>query len=131
MPHVSRKPAPEKTAPLVHTIKSFMEANGLSLRKTASGIGIGASHLSEILNGEKVPDAGVCNAIADFLGIPRVQAYGLAGWLNLGEQDDQQLDTLLSAFAGSPDQLAKLKWIYFSIGDRTARDDFLQWVQRR
>lgn len=130
MPHVSRKPSPQKTAPLVQTIKSYMEANGFSLRKTASGIGIGASHLSEILNGEKVPDAGVCNAIADFLGIPRVQTYGLAGWLDIGEQDKKELDTLFSPFADSPEQLAKLKWIYFSIGDRTAREDFLRWVQQ-
>ena len=131
MPHVSRKPAPHKTAPLVRTIKSYMETNGLSLRKTASGIGIGASHLSEILNGEKVPDAGVCNAIADYLGIPRVQAYGMAGWLDLSEQDDSTLTALLAPFSNSPEQLAKLKWIYFSIGDRAAREDFLQWVQQR
>lgn len=131
MPHISRKPSPQKTAPLIKTIKSFMEAKKLSLRKTAIGIGIGASHLSEILNGEKVPDAGVCNAIADFLGIPRVQAYGLAGWLDLDEQDEQTLTDLLAPFASSPEQLARLKWIYFSIGDRTAREEFLQWVQRR
>ncbi len=131
MPHVSRKPSPQKTAPLIKTVKSFMEARNLSLRKTALGIGIGASHLSEILNGEKVPDAGVCNAIADFLGIPRVQAYGLAGWLNLDEQDDPAVTTLLAPFASSPEQLAQLKWIYFSIGDRTAREDFLQWMQQR
>ncbi len=131
MPHVSRKPEPHKTAPLIRTIKSYMEKNGLSLRKTASGIGIGASHLSEILNGEKVPDAGVCNAIADYLGIPRVQVYGLAGWLDLGEQDDQALTALLTQSAASPEQLNKLKWIYFSIGDRAAREDFLQWVQQR
>ncbi|KPL80638.1 hypothetical protein ADN01_10860 [Levilinea saccharolytica] len=92
---------------------------------------IGASHLSHLMNGEKAPDAGVCNAIADFLGIPRVHAYGLAGWLDLDEQDDQALTALLTPFANSPEQLAKLKWIYFSIGDRAAREDFLQWVQQR
>lgn len=131
MPHVSRKPSPQKSVPLVKTLREFMETNGLSLRKTASCIGIGASHLSEILNGEKVPDAGVCNSMADFLGIPRVHAYGLAGWLDLDEQDDQALTTLLTPSADSPEQLTKLKWIYFSIGDRAAREDFLKWVQQR
>jgi transcriptional regulator with XRE-family HTH domain len=92
-------------------------------------MGIGASHLSNILNGEKVPDAGVCNAIADFLGIPRVQVYGLAGWLDLGEQDDEALTILLTSFTATPEQLSQLKWIYYSIGDKTARCDFLNWVQ--
>ena len=131
MPHVSRKPSPQKSAPLVKTLREFMGANGLSLRKTASSIGIGASHLSEILNGAKVPDAGVCNAMADFLGIPRVHAYELAGWLDLNELDDQILTSVLEPVAETTDQLKKLKWIYYSIGDQTAREEFLRWVQQK
>lgn len=128
MSPVSRKPSPSRSVRLADFIQSRLEADKLSLRKAAKGIGIAPSHLSSILNGEKTPDAGVCNAIADFLGIPRVQAYGLAGWLDLGEQDDQELDTLLSPLADSTEQFQKLKWIYFSIGDRAAREDFLKWV---
>lgn len=131
MSPVSRKPSPSRSVRLADFIQSRLEADKLSLRKAAKGIGIAPSHLSSILNGEKTPDAGVCNAIADFLCIPRVQAYGLAGWLDLGEQDDQELDTQLSSLADSPEQLKKLKWIYFSIGDRAAREDFLKWVQKR
>lgn len=128
MAPVSRKPSPSRSVRLADSIQSRLEADQLSLRKAAKGIGIAPSHLSSILNGEKTPDAGVCNAIADFFGIPRVQAYGLAGWLDLGEQDDHALDTLLTPFADTPEQLSKLKWIYFSIGDRAAREDFLKWV---
>jgi transcriptional regulator with XRE-family HTH domain len=106
-----------------------MEVNEISLRKAAKQMGIGASHLSNILNGEKVPDAGVCNAIADFLGIPRVQVYGLAGWLDLGEQDDEALTILLTSFTATPEQLSQLKWIYYCIGDKAARGNFLNWVQ--
>jgi len=49
----------------------------------------------------KVPDAGVCNAIADFLWNSRVQVYGLAGWLDLGEQDDEALTILLTSFTAT------------------------------
>jgi len=101
MPHISRKPSIESTTFLITTVKKYMEVNAISLRKAAKQMGIGASHLSNILNGEKVPDAGVCNAIADFLGIPRVQVYGLAGWLDLGEQDDEALTILLTSFTAT------------------------------
>ncbi len=131
MPHISRKPSPVKSAPLMLLLKKHLEESGISIRKASSLMHIGASHLSHLMNGEKAPDAGVCNAIADFLGIPRVHAYGLAGWLDLDEQDDQALTALLAPFANSPEQLTKLKWIYLSIGDRAAREDFLKWVQQR
>ncbi len=131
MPHISRKPSPVKSAPLMLLLKKHLEEKGISIRRASSQMHIGASHLSHLMNGEKAPDAGVCNAIADFLGIPRVHAYGLAGWLDLDEQDDQTLTALLAPFADSPEQLTKLKWIYLSIGDRVAREDFLRWVQQR
>lgn len=129
MPHISRKPQPEKSAPLASTLKEFLVVQGISVRKAAAQMNIGASHLSHIMKSEKVPDAGVCNAIADFLGIPRVQVYGLAGWLDLGEQDDEALTILLTSFTATPEQLSQLKWIYYSIGDKAARGDFLNWVQ--
>lgn len=131
MPHISRKPSPVKSAPLMLLLKKHLEEKGISIRRASSQMNIGASHLSHLMNGEKAPDAGVCNAIADFLGIPRVHAYGLAGWLDLDEQDDQALTALLAPFANSPEQLTKLKWIYLSIGDRAAREDFLKWAQQR
>lgn len=90
---------------------------------------ISPAHLSLILKGEEIPDAGVCNAIADFLGIPRVQVYGLAGWLDLGEQDDQALTDRLTSFVKYPEQLEQLKWIYYCIGDINAREAFLKWVE--
>ena len=131
MPHISRKPSPVRSAQLMLLLKKHLEEKGISIRKASSQMNIGASHLSHLMNGEKAPDAGVCNAIADFLEIPRVHAYGLAGWLDLDEQDDQTLTVLLAPFVDTPEQLAKLKWIFLSIGDRAAREDFLQWVQQR
>jgi transcriptional regulator with XRE-family HTH domain len=129
MPHVSRKPLPDKAIQLTTVLKNFLDLKGISVRKAAAQMDIGASHLSHIMNGEKSPDAGVCNAIADFLGIPRVQVYGLAGWLDLGEQDDKALSELFLSFADTPEQAQDLKWIYYSIGDKNARVNFLKWIE--
>ncbi|NMC55435.1 MAG: helix-turn-helix transcriptional regulator [Chloroflexi bacterium] len=130
MPHVSRKPLPDKAAPLTEVLKNYLDTKGISVRKAAAQMDIGASHLSHIMKGEKSPDAGVCNAIADFLGIPRVQVYGLAGWLDLDEQDDEALTEFLTSFVKHPEQLDRLKWIYYSIGEKNARNDFLKLIER-
>jgi transcriptional regulator with XRE-family HTH domain len=130
MPHVSRKPLPDKAAPLTAVLKNYLDTKGISVRKAAAQMDIGASHLSHLMKGEKSPDAGVCNAIADFLGIPRVQVYGLAGWLDLGEQDDGALTEFLSSLVDNSEQVNDLKWIYYSIGDKNARKDFLKWIEQ-
>ena len=130
MPNISRKPSLAKAANLSLFLKNKLSEKGVSLRFAAKQMGISPAHLSYIVSGTNIPDAGVCNAIADFLGIPRVQVYGLAGWLDLGEQDDEALTILLTSFTATPEQLSHLKWIYYSIGDKTARGDFLNWVQQ-
>jgi transcriptional regulator with XRE-family HTH domain len=48
----------------------------------AAGADISHTYLSEIISGKKIPEAGVCNALADFLEIPRLKFYRLAGWLD-------------------------------------------------
>lgn len=130
MPKISRKPTPDQAQPLIAVIKKGLEEKQVSLRTAAKEMGISPAHLSLILNREEVPDAGVCNAIADFLGIPRVQVYGLTGWLDLGEQDDEALTDSLSSFVDTPEQVNDLKWVYYSIGDKNARKDFLKWIER-
>ena len=130
MPNISRKPTLDQAKPLIAVIKKGLEDKQVSLRTAAKNMRISPAHLSLILNGEEVPDAGVCNAIADFLGIPRVQVYGLTGWLDLGEQDDEALTEFLSSLVDSPEQVNGLKWIYYSIGDKNARNDFLKWIEQ-
>lgn len=130
MPNISRKPTPDQAQSLIAVIKKGLEEKQVSLRTAAKDMRISPAHLSLILNGEEVPDAGVCNAIADFLGIPRVQVYGLAGWLDLDEQDDEALTEFLTSFVKHPEQLDRLKWIYYSIGEKNARNDFLKLIER-
>lgn len=130
MPHISRKPSLAQSSPLTKVLRDYLEKNNLSVRKAASRMNIGASHLSHIMVGEKSPDAGVCNAIADFLQIPRVQVYSLAGWLEFEDQDDASLTNILSAITESPEQAEELRWIYYNIGDPKARHSFLSWLQK-
>lgn len=129
MPNISRKPSPDQAQPLIAVIKKGLEEKNVSLRTAAKEMKISPAHLSLILKGEEIPDAGVCNAIADFLGIPRVQVYGLAGWLEFKEQDDAALMKTISTVAENPDQAQELRWIYYSIGDPKARQSFLSWLQ--
>jgi transcriptional regulator with XRE-family HTH domain len=129
MPNISRKPSFAKAAKLSLFLKNKLSEKGVSLRFAAKQMGISPAHLSYIISGINIPDAGVCNAIADFLNTPRVQVYGLAGWLDLGEQDDKALTILLTSFTATPEQLSQLKWIYNCIGDKAARGNFLNWVQ--
>ena len=129
MPFVSRKPSVEASNKLAAFIQQSLEDRKVSLRSAARQMQVSPAILSLIINGERIPDAGVCNAIADFLGVPRVQVYGLAGWLDIGEQDDETLTNLLIALTDSPEKLSQLKRIYYSIGDKTARGEFLTWVQ--
>jgi hypothetical protein len=37
------------------------------------------------MTGHRTPDAGVCNAMAGYLGKRKIEIYYLAGWL--GEED--------------------------------------------
>ena len=129
MPHISRKPSPNQSAPLNKVLKTYLVDEGISVRKAAAQMGIGASHLSHILNGEKSPDAGVCNAIADFMGVQRVQVLGLAGWLDLTEIDDAEITKIILSVAGAPEQAEELKRVFYNIGDSMARENFLKWLQ--
>ena len=73
--------------PLGRYLKEIAETRRLSLRAIAAEAEISHSYLSEIINGKKVPEAGVCNAIADFFDVPRVKILSLAGWLDLSEDE--------------------------------------------
>ena len=46
MPHISRKPSPSQSAPLMALLKKHMEANLSLFVKQLAKMGIGASHLS-------------------------------------------------------------------------------------
>jgi len=128
MPFVSRKPPLKNAVQLAAFVQEAIKSKRVSLRFAAREMKVSPAQLSLIMNGERIPDAGVCNAIADFCGVPRVQVYGLAGWLELEDQDDEALTNLLNPLVSSEEQLSRLKWIYYSIGHQTARVDLQVWV---
>jgi transcriptional regulator with XRE-family HTH domain len=73
-------------------IKNFVnqkaQERDLSLRQIAAGIGIGSSHLSAIMNGKRPLSVEVCNAMADFFGMQRVELYNLIGWVTMDEDEE-------------------------------------------
>ena len=73
--------------PLGRYLKEIIATRNLSLRAIAAKAEISHSYLSEIINGKKVPEAGACNVIADFIKVPRVKILSLAGWLDLSEDE--------------------------------------------
>jgi transcriptional regulator with XRE-family HTH domain len=80
MPKVNRSP---KTSNLLgEYLRKVIEERNLSLRTVAVGAGVSLGYVSDVVNGKNIPDAGVCNALADFLKIPRIKIYRLAGWLD-------------------------------------------------
>ena len=68
-------------------IIEWANQQNLSLSAIAEGAGISQPYISEIVNGKKIPEAGVCNAIADYFDVPRVKILSLAGWLDLSEDE--------------------------------------------
>lgn len=77
-----RKRPPEQAQELVNFLKARMASSDISLRTLAAGSGISASYLSEILHQKKVPEILVCNAIANYLGVPKIRVLQMSGWLD-------------------------------------------------
>ncbi len=73
-------------------IKQFMtemtKERGISLRQVAAGIGIGSSHLSAILNGKRPLRVAICNSIADYFEVPRIELYNQVGWVDLSMDEE-------------------------------------------
>ena len=130
MPRFSRKPSPQQSFRLAEASKQCLTERNISLPQAASQIGIDASHLSRLLNLETTPDAGVCNLIADFLNLPRVDIYAKAGWLEMdGIRDEETLGRLLSLEL-EPEDLTRSEFIFMNIGDSLARVQYVDLLHR-
>ncbi|MCD4671328.1 MAG: helix-turn-helix transcriptional regulator [Anaerolineaceae bacterium] len=87
MPYKHPLPDPIQAKGLVSFIKSYMEDNGLSIRALASQMDLSPAYVSSFMKGERVPDAVLCNQIADKLNVPQFTVFKLAGWLD--EEDEE------------------------------------------
>lgn len=130
MPKTGHKPSPEQSRPLADFMKQAISEQGISLRTAAKQIGIDIAFLCRIVNGENTPNAHVCNLIADYFELPRVQVYALAGWLPLGDVPDTEVVSALNALFPDPGERAEVEKIYFNIGDGAARARYLQILQK-
>lgn len=68
-------------------IAKWADQHNLSLSAVADEANVSQSYISDIVNGKKVPEAGVCKLIADALYTPQVKILSLAGWLDLSEDE--------------------------------------------
>lgn len=130
MPLISRKPSPQQSLRLSEALKKCLTERNISLRQAASQIGIDASHLSRLLNLETTPDAGVCNLIADFLNLPRVDIYAKAGWLEMDGIRDVETLGRLQSLELEPEDLTPAEFIFMNIGDSLARVQYVDLLRR-
>lgn len=129
MSKITHRPQPNQAQPLAAYLAEFINEKQVSLRTAAKYIGIDVALLSRILNGQHTPSAKVCNLIADYLSIPRVQVYAMSGWFEMDDPNDRKLlETLRSSMSVS--EFMEIEHIYSNIGDQTARERFIQLVQR-
>jgi len=83
----TNKKRTKQSANLGDYLRQAISDRGISLRALAAGAGVSPAYVSEIMNGKNIPEARVCNAIADFLNVPRITIYKLAGWIDSGEDE--------------------------------------------
>jgi len=130
MSKAGHKPPPGQSRQLAEFMKETISEQGISLRTAAKHIGIDIASLCRILNGDTTPNAGVCNLIADYFDIPRVQVYEMAGWLEMDHATDLNAIRALIPLFPEPRDQADIEQIFANIGDPTAREKFIQILQR-
>lgn len=100
--------SPKKyTNPLAQFI--FANSENIPMTAVADGIGISQSYLSEILGGKKEPSVEVCNKIADYFHVSKVEIYKLMGWID-NDPNGDLLAYLVELAKKDPDfiQIAEL-----------------------
>ncbi len=130
MSRAGHKPIPGQSQPLAEFLKKALPEREISLRTAAKHIGIDCAFLSRIMNDKKTPNAHVCNLIADYFEIPRVQVYAMAGWLDLDDVTDLKAVQALKTLFPEPNDQADIEWVYSNIGDRNARTLYIQLLQK-
>jgi transcriptional regulator with XRE-family HTH domain len=99
----------------------------LSLRQIAVGIGIGSSHLSAILNGKRPISVEICNAIADFFNIQRVNLYNTIGWITLDE--DEELISRIREYSKKNPEFAQFVKIILETKDENDRERLMRVIR--
>jgi transcriptional regulator with XRE-family HTH domain len=100
-------PMKKYTSPFAKFVSE--NSGSMSLVAVANGVGISSSYLSELLSGKKDPSIEVCNKIASYFHVPKIQVYKLAGLID-DDSEDELLEYLIEMVNKDPDfkELAKL-----------------------
>ena len=112
--------------PLGRFITDIASERSLSFRAIAAGAGVSHAYISEIVSGKKTPEVGVCNALADFLEVPRTKIYKLAGWLDLDEQ--QEFIAAIQEFVQKHPEMKEFLKMVVSIDDDEQRHAMLRLI---
>jgi transcriptional regulator with XRE-family HTH domain len=110
--------SPKKyTSPLAQFV--FANSGDMPLTTVADGIGISSSYLSEILGGKKEPSIEVCNKIASYFNVSKIEVYKLMGWIDNDPKGDL-LEYLIELAKKDPDfvELAKLYSTFYTQEDK-------------
>ena len=99
-------------------LKQFMtrmtQERNLSLRRVAAGIDLPSSHLSAILNGKRPLRVAICNSIADYFEVPRIELYNQVGWISLSKDESllykiQELSSKEPEFSAFVSELVEMQ----------------------
>lgn len=113
--------------PLGEFLSNIAHERNLSFRAIAAGSGVSHAYLSEIVSGKKTPEAGVCNALADFLEFPRTKIYKLAGWLDLNEE--QEFIAAIQEFVQKHPEMEEFLSMVMNIDDDEQRNAMLRLIR--
>ena len=108
-------------------LEKITKNRSLTYSAIAEGAGLSASYVSDIANGKRIPEAGVCNAIADFLNVSRIEILNMVGWLDL--DDDEQFMQAVREKASHDEDFKDLLELYMSLESERERRFFIKFVQ--
>ncbi len=75
-------------------IKEKMDADNLGVRELARLLGVSHPTITEIVTYENMPSFDTCNALSDWLGIPKTTGLRLAGLLPHNPNIDEETEEL-------------------------------------
>lgn len=82
------------SAEFLKIIKTKMDTDNLGVRELARLLGVSHPTITEIVTYENMPSFDTCNALSDWLGIPKTTGLRLAGLLPSNPSIDEETEEL-------------------------------------
>jgi transcriptional regulator with XRE-family HTH domain len=108
-------------------IKEQLRKQHVTQQVAAVSMGIGVSHLSELIHGKRMASARMCVLLADYLNVPRVVVFKKAGWLEMDGQDT--LIDICRELIRDDRFFRRLVSYYSELGNEEERRKFIRLVE--